>query len=46
MRPLNSLAVQGLLRFGAPSIRLFLIRLRPRRAELRFAGLPQHNESG
>lgn len=27
------------MRFGAPSVRLFLVRLRLRRAELRFAGL-------
>lgn len=34
-------AAQGHVCFGAPSIRLFLVRLRPRRAELRFTG-PNH----
>lgn len=36
-RPLHDRAVQGPERLGAPSVRLFLVRLRPRRAELRFA---------
>ena len=31
-RPLNGDAAQGPVRLGAPSIRLFLVRLRPRRA--------------
>jgi len=37
-RPLSGKAVQGRVRLGAPSVRLFLVRLRPRRAELRFTG--------
>lgn len=39
--PQVSFAAQGPVRLGAPSIRLFLVRLRPRRAGLRFTG-PLH----
>ena len=36
--------LRGHARFGAPSVRLFLIRLRPRRAELRFARQKHHTK--
>lgn len=37
------IAAQGPVRFGAPSIRLFLVRSRRRRAELRFTGRHNYN---
>ena len=37
-RPLLKVTCAGAVRLGAPSVRLFLVRLRPRRAELRFTG--------
>ena len=40
-KPRETEALPGLVRIGTPSIRLFLIRLRPRRAGLRFTG--QHH---
>ena len=45
-RPLTGHAAQGPVRIGAPSIRLFLIRLRPRRARLRFTGHRHHITQG
>ena len=37
-RPPLKVTCAGAVRLGAPSVRLFLVRLRPRRAELRFTG--------
>ena len=39
-------AAPGPARIGAPLVRLFLVRLRPRRAELRFTGQPQATKKG
>src|SRR4051812_12228617 len=36
---------EGRVRFGAPSARLFLVRLRPRRAGLRFTGQHEYSKT-